>query len=281
MIEVVSPGLYTTVQDAGRYGYRSAGVPVSGAMDAQAALLANTALGNTKNEALLEITLLGPTLKFHSNTTIAIAGAPFSVLLNDMEIATQQPMSIQKNDVLQLGKAKKGMRCYLAVAGGLQTELALFSRSYYADVTSETKLTKGAILPIGTAKTTIIPCSSGAAVSFETNIVHVYSGPEFALLPQFQQKALLETHFKISAQSNRMATILEGNAKFSAKEILTAPVQPGTVQVTPSGKLLILMRDAQVTGGYARIFQLTEASINILAQKRGGESVVFRLTSLL
>lgn len=278
MIEVLKAGLYTAVQDLGRFGYRNMGVPLSGAMDEGAALRANLLLGNSKNDAVLEITMAGPTLKFQQNTTIALAGAPFEVLLNGAEIETIQPISIHKNDVLKVGISRKGMRCYLAVAGGLQTPLVLNSRSFYATITQETRLKKGDVLPIkGIVKPAITEYASRKPHTIDTKILEVYAGPEFKVLPELQQKALVTTDFEISAQSNRMAYVLESEVSFSAKEILTAPVQPGVVQLTPSGKLLILMRDAQVTGGYARIFQLTAESINILSQKRGGECVTLKL----
>lgn len=278
MIEVIKPGLYTTVQDLGRFGYRNMGVPVSGAMDKVSALLANALLGNKSNKAVLEITLVGPTLKFHQNTIIAIAGAPFKVLLNATEIDTKQPISIQKNDVLQLVSANKGMCCYISVSGGLQTKKVLNSRSFYPNITKETKLKKGDMLPItGFSETSQMESTSVKAPNYDSTTLEVYPGPEYDFLNIFEQQGFSEQTFKISAQSNRMAYVLESIVNFSATEILTAPVQPGTVQLTPSGKLLVLMRDAQVTGGYARIFQLTEESINILSQKRGGETINFKL----
>lgn len=278
MIEVLKAGLYTTVQDMGRFGYRNAGVPLSGAMDRVSALRANLLLGNSKNDAVLEITMAGPTLKFQQNTTIAIAGASFEVLLNGAEIKTTQPISISKDDILQVGIAKDGMRCYLAVVGGIQTPLVLNSRSFYVTITKETRLKKGDVLPIEiVGKPAITEFTSRKLHTIDTKILEVYAGPEFKLLPELHQKALVTSDFKISAQSNRMAYVLESKVNFSATEILTAPVQPGVVQLTPSGKLLVLMRDAQVTGGYARIFQLTALSINLLSQKRGGECVALKL----
>jgi allophanate hydrolase subunit 2 len=105
----------------------------------------------------------------------------------------------------------------------------------------------------------------------------VFKGPEFEMLPLEMQKELFKSPFKINPQSNRMACLLDSQTIFSAQEIITSAVQPGTVQLTPSGKIIVLMRDAQTTGGYARIFQLTEMAINILAQKPAGSKVMFKL----
>ncbi len=278
MIEVITSGLFTTVQDLGRFGYRKMGVPVSGAMDANSALLANSILGNKNNCAVLEITLGGPILKFHQNTRIAITGAPFEVWLNAIKIETDKPILISKNDLLKFGKAKTGMRCYLSVAGGLQTPQVLNSRSFYADLTKEAMLKKGDLLPIVAFKEATVPEKTSLINSnMGGTTLEVFAGPEYTSLSIFEQQEILEKRFTISAQSNRMAYLLDCSGIISAKEILTAPVQPGTVQLTQSGKLLVLMRDGQVTGGYARIFQLTEESINLLAQKRGGETVGFKL----
>ncbi|MAZ73819.1 MAG: allophanate hydrolase [Flavobacteriaceae bacterium] len=277
MIRVVKGGLYTTVQDAGRYGYRNMGVPVSGAMDSVSAAFANKLVGNSMNDAVLEITLLGPTLKFEEATRIAVAGAPFKVLLNAAEMVMNTPISVKKNDVLTIERPTKGMRCYMAVAGGLQTPELLQSRSFYPNITETVKLADGDVLPLKKSTSTLTTSPlSVPSLNFSKTSLQVYPGPEFEALSLFQQQGLLEQMYTVSAQSNRMAYLLTCSATLSAKEIHTAPVQPGTVQLTPSGKIIVLMRDAQVTGGYARIFQLTEQSLNVLSQKRGGETIKFQ-----
>ena len=277
MITVLKAGLYTSVQDLGRFGYRTMGVPVSGSMDAHSAMLANSILGNEAKQAVLECTLLGPILQFQQDTEICITGAPFQPMLNDIGIAQEKPIPVQKNDVLSIGRATTGMRCYVAVAGGFHTEKVLGSRSFYSTITENSVLLKGDVLPI--AKPLDIKRASTdvpyAPKILSNSTLKVFPGPEFPTLKTNVRELLFDTTFKISAQSNRMAYVLETEVDISAKEILTAPVQPGTVQLTPSGKLVVLMRDAQVTGGYGRVLQLTEESINILAQKRGGEAISF------
>ena len=182
MIEVITAGLYTTVQDLGRFGHRNIGVPVSGAMDGISANQANSLLGNENDNAVLEFTMVGSTLKFHKSTTIAITGAPFKVLLNATEIATNIPISIQKNDVLSIGRAKRGVYCYLAVTGGLQTPVVLNSRSFYANIT-QTKLEKGAKLSIKSyTEISQIELPSVKEAFLEINTLEVYPGPEYASL---------------------------------------------------------------------------------------------------
>lgn len=282
MIEVLKPGLYTSVQDLGRIGYRKQGVPLSGAMDSEAALLANKLVGNLASSAVLECTMLGPTLRFMSATTFVVTGGSFKMLLNASEILTHQVVSAKQNDVLTIGTVVRGMRCYLAVEGGIHTPEILGSRSFYSSITPSEVVKKGDKLPIGTIKQKRASknISEVKTTPFSEEI-EVYKGSEINQLSVAQQKVLLTSHFEISPQSNRMAYLLDGRHQLSALEIITAPVQPGTVQLTPSGKIIVLMRDAQVTGGYARIFQLTEAAINNLAQMRGGQSVRFKLSDCI
>ncbi len=164
--------------------------------------------------------------------------------------------------------------------GGFNSPLILKSRSYYQGVTEQTKLSKGDVLLINKVTKLIV---NRARIKidpnhFDTQHIVVSKGPEFELLPEQTKTALLSQKFNISSQSNRMAYRLShGNDNLQAQEIITSSVQPGTVQLTPSGALMVLMRDCQTTGGYARVLQLTEQSINRLAQKTATDSIVFEL----
>lgn len=278
MVEVLSSGLYTTIQDLGRFGYRKYGVPLSGAMDGYSAKLANQLLGNTKDCAVLEITLTGPVLKFKKATQIVISGAGFTPTLNYKEISINTPVEVPMDSILSFGLPAYGFRGYLAVAGGFKTEKVLGSSSFYKGITQEGLLQKGTILEINPTERSKIKTNAAVSVKkvhFIEENLEVQKGPEFGNLTKSDQKKLQELQFTVTSKSNRMAYMLESLSKLSAKEIITAPVQPGTVQITPSGKIMVLMRDAQTTGGYARILQLTEKSINRLAQKRAGDKVRF------
>ncbi|NCT18230.1 MAG: allophanate hydrolase [Flavobacteriaceae bacterium CG_4_8_14_3_um_filter_34_10] len=278
MIEVLSSGLYTTIQDLGRYGYRKYGVPLSGVMDGYSAKLANQLLGNTKNCAVLEITLTGPVLKFKKATQIVITGAGFTPTLNYKEIFMNTPVEVPSTSILSFGLPAYGFRGYLAVAGGFKTENVLGSSSFYKGITQEGLLQKGTVLEINPSERSKIKTNALVSVKkthFIEKNVEVQKGPEFDNLTKSEQRKLQELQFTVTSKSNRMAYLLECPSILTVKEIITAPVQPGTVQITPSGKIMVLMRDAQTTGGYARILQLTEKSINQLAQKRAGDKVGF------
>lgn len=281
MVKVLKPGFYTTVQDLGRLEFQVYGVPISGAMDSQSAKIANALVGNDENDAVLEITLFGPKLEFHNDVLVSLAGAELSPTLNNKEILMNTAIRISKGDVLSFGKLKYGCRCYLAVSGGFQTENIMLSRSMYKNITSKFRIEKGDELKVKTAANDF-KVSSNALVridnsSFKERELIVCKGPEFHLLTKSQKEKLLTAHFTIAKENSRMAYQLEEVLDNNLKAIITSLVLPGTVQLTPSGKLIILMKDCQTTGGYPRVLQLSESSINSLAQKFTGSKIKFTL----
>ena len=282
MVEVIKPGLFTTIQDKGRTGYRRVGVPVSGAMDAISAAMANKLLNNSTQAAIMEFTMMGPRLLFKKPTVIAISGAGFHAKINKVPIELDKATEVSENDILKIDHPDFGNYGYLAVLGGFDTQEVLESRSYYNNITEKQQLVKGQVLNFSNVSSEVFKRNASFSVDsthFSDDTIEVFPGPEFNLLPKKLQKKIVASTLKVGPQSNRMAYVMGGMEAFSAKEIITAPVQPGTVQLTPSGKCVVLMRDAQTTGGYARILQLTEQAICKLAQKRAGDTVQIRLRS--
>lgn len=281
MIEVIVAGIQTTIQDRGRFGYRKFGVPVSGAMDTDAMTIANRTLGNTEDKAVLEFLLKGPLVKFHSNSQICISGSGFHPLLNNIEIPLNHPISVKKGDTLKIGNCSYGMYGYLAVSGGVISNPKLGSQSQYYGITVSSKLKSGDQIQIPQSPNFVVKPTAvikPALSQSKFSLIYVEKGPDFDLLSEEQQETLFSTDFTVSSAINRMGYRLESSTDFSAPEIVTAPVQPGTVQLTPSGNLIALMRDAQTTGGYARILQINPHSLNQLAQKRTGETLQFKLS---
>jgi biotin-dependent carboxylase-like uncharacterized protein len=278
MIEVLQPGQYSSIQDLGRFGYRKLGVPLSGAMDQNSAKVANLLVGNELNAAILEMTLVGSSLHFHRPAILAFSGAKCQISLNGEMISMNEVHHIKVNSILKCGPISEGMYTYLAIKGGFISEKILGSASYFNGITPQIRLQKGQELNFD-PKAQILPRATTIEPKTITSLreIDVYPGPEFDSLPPKMKELLFETQFTISNQSNRMGYRLNSTAELTASEIITSPVQPGTVQLTPSGQLVVLMRDAQTTGGYARIFQLTAKSINQFAQKRVGEEVIFAL----
>ncbi|WP_456377632.1 5-oxoprolinase subunit C family protein [Lutibacter sp.] len=280
MLKVLQPGLHTSIQDVGRFGFRNIGVPSSGVMDSISADFANALLNNPKNSAVLEIAMHGPKLEFIVPTTIVISGAEISAKLNNKAISNYKLYSVKSGTILSFGKLQKGLHCYVAVKGGFQTKKILKSRSFYKGITSQGFVKKNDRIPYNKEIANFIKGNSvinNKKQFFETTILEVYKGPEFELFTKNEQKLVLSNVHTVSNQINRMGYRLKETYIPHHKTIITSPVLPGTVQVVPTGQLIVLMKDAQTTGGYPRIFQLTEKSIAILAQKKEGDSFKFKL----
>lgn len=183
--------------------------------------------------------------------------------------------------MLSFDKLILGCRCYLAVSHGFKTEVVMNSRSMFKCVTEQFKLKKGDVLQINGMPNAFTK-KKYAKLKFndlylKTREIEAYAGAEFHLLSKYQQEKLITTLFSVSKDSNRMAYQLLEPLENSLQAIITSPVIPGTVQLTPSGRLIILMRDCQTTGGYPRVLQLKEQSINTLAQKPINARIKFSL----
>ncbi len=277
MIRVLKAGI-SSIQDSGRVGFRAIGVPLSGVMDAHSAGLANQLVGNTSATAVIEFTAMGPTLLFESDTVIAITGAFFGLILNDEVKPINTLVQVKAGDILKCTSPKNGWRGYLAVQGGFDSQVVLGSKSMYQGITEKGRIDKCDVLRIGsTSEIIIVENEPITPLDFDSKIIEFFKGPEYGFLDEKTKENLEKASFKIHQNSNRMAIQIGGLGEVKFKDILTVPVQPGTVQLTPSGKLLILMKDAQTTGGYPRILQLTNKALNILAQKRPNETVTFKM----
>ena len=200
--------------------------------------------------------------------------------LNETSLRRNCVYACKPGDRLTFGKLVSGFRAYLGVAGGFLTEAVMGSRSMFSPVTVNRTIAKGDLLPIAsdgeprdcpTARVKPIPY-------FERQrTVAVTPGPEYSLLTEQQRTDLFSRAFTISKNNNRMAYQLEEQFPNALPSMITSPVLPGTVQLTPSGNLILLMRDCQTTGGYPRILQLHDAAINRVAQQYTGQSVRFEL----
>lgn len=279
MIKVLKSGFFTTIQDSGRFGFRDMGVPVSGVMDRKACEKANFLLENEDQAAVLEITMTGPTLSFEENTYIALAGAELSATLNNKPIENYKVYKIVKGDILSYGKLVNGFRGYLAVKGGLRTEMTMGSRSQFFPVTEERRVLDNEELPFEPT-TTFEPKISEIRVDkyLHNNELTVFKGPEFQCLTDNSLKQLFSREFSIAKENNRMGYQISESLDACKHAMLTSATVPGTVQTTPSGKLIVLMKDGQTTGGYARLLQLNQESISILAQKKFGDTIRFKLS---
>lgn len=283
MLEVIDSGFYTSLQDKGRVGYRHLGVPVSGAMDPMALELAQQLLGTVSNTTSIECTLIGPTLRFHAPCVLVLTGAVMNARLNKTIIENNKAVEVSKDDVLKLGRVTKGLRTYIKINQELVAPTVLGSTSFYTPITQESVLKKGDCFLWDISASEFV--KGNARIRWDDaylgqKVLDVFSGPEFNLLSKETQQKLFGDEFLISSQ-NRMGYRIESPFQMEPVSMFSGAVRPGTVQITPSGTLLITGMDGQVSGGYPRIFQLSEEAQSVLAQKKEGDCVSFKLLDKL
>lgn len=280
MIKVIDPGFYTSIQDLGRFGAQNFGVPISGCMDQCSSDIANKIIGNNSLEALIELTMTGCSLKFENNTTIAITGSDMSPKLNGLSIDMFSVIEVKYGDILSFGRIKYGFRTYIAFRGGINSEKVMESKSMYVGLTKNFKINKNDEIYLNDSKPLLNkkhePSLKKLILSDE---IECYKGPEYSKLTTQNKQKLLSTQFSISNNHNRMGCVLDQKIKNTIKPIITSHVMPGTVQLTPGGDIIILMRDSQTTGGYPRILQLTNKGIDFVAQKRTGSLIKFSINN--
>lgn len=278
MIKVLHPGIYNSIQDLGRFGFAKMGVPRAGAMDAYAASYANHILNQDYNEAVIEITYGQGKFEFVESMFIALCGGDFSPKINGNPIQMNQLVEVKGGDILSFGARKYGARAYLAVQGGIRSQQVLNSLSFSKGITQE-RLAKGDMIQTSISASNSEISSSEIVLNedhFSLAALQCTPGPEFGQLSGVQKVQLLQ-EFSVSDDNNRVGYRLNETIENDLQPILTSAVLPGTVQLAPSGKLIVLMRDCQVTGGYPRVLQLTDYAISRLSQKISGDVVRFVL----
>ncbi|MDX1651979.1 MAG: biotin-dependent carboxyltransferase family protein [Brumimicrobium sp.] len=277
MIKVISTGLHTSIQDFGRFGFRDQGIPVSGAMDHQSMEMANHILENDPNAPVLEYVLKGPELFFDQNTYIVLTGAVGECTLDGNKIGPYKRVFVRKNSVLKIGHARKGMYGYIGFRNGIKMKKILNSASHYSPLTPDFALKNGDTFKTGKQDKLPSTFTKIGYAEKEEKKIPAFKGPEFYFLSESSREKILHTEFIVDKSSNRMSLQLNHGESIEGGEIVTSPVRPGTVQVSPSGKIMVLMRDAQTTGGYSRVLKLPDESINKIAQKRPGQKLQFDL----
>ncbi|WP_282775868.1 biotin-dependent carboxyltransferase family protein [Phaeodactylibacter xiamenensis] len=284
-VEIISTGLFDTLQDEGRPGYQSQGVPLGGAMDRQSAALANQLVGNPLGTPVVESTLLGSKLYFHGPAQIALTGALARSTLNGHPMPRYTTVNVSPEAILNIGSMQQGCRTYLAIRGDWQVQKWLGSCSpppYQSEVlTPDSQLQPGQLLKIQNAPNIEIRQfpPQDQPIFPKNGEVRVFPGPEWGAFSDSARAQFLDQPFTLSKDSNRMGLRLKEQLPETGHlpGLLSSAVLPGTVQVPPSGQPIILMADAQTTGGYLRIAQVATNDLPILAQCRPGDQVQFRL----
>ncbi len=272
-------GLSDTIQDSGRTGFFKYAVPRSGFMDAQAAKRANTILGNDPNDAVLEMGIQGGIYRFDSPTFICVSGAQMKFTLNGIDVESNCVIPVQPENEIEFSQASEGVYTYLAVKGGFKSSIRMGSRSMHPSLFGVSRLREGDVIEYistDTAPDKIV--GNASDVSLSSKMI-VYPGPEFTCLKTPEQ--LGDLSLKV-ASHNRMGIRVLPSTYLHRKHstIKSAVVFPGIVQLTPSGELIVLHRDCQVTGGYPRVLLTDEKGLNQIAQIRQGSTIQFELAEL-
>ncbi|MDX1936255.1 MAG: biotin-dependent carboxyltransferase family protein [Flavihumibacter sp.] len=290
-VVIIKPGILDSLQDAGRYGYSHWGINPGGAMDSFAATVANALVCNKTTETVLELHFPASQLLFEQNSLISICGADFTPVLDGAPIPLWQPILIRKNSILHFRNQQKGARCYIAVHGGFEAAEWLGSSSTHLKLAlsgfNGRRLEKNDQLLFKE------PCIYFASLlsagkpfrilNWGASVYNTYAWPnEIFFIPGPQinylaidAKELGAVNFTIHPSSDRMGYHLRGEALTitHTEEIISTGVTRGTIQLLPSGQLVVLMADHQTTGGYPIIGTCIQAHLPKLAQLRASEAI--------
>ena len=283
MIELLNVPSLLTVQDTGRPGYRKVGVPLSGFMDDYSARIANYLVGNPGNAPLLEFLLTGPTIRFNASAVFAVAGH-VDLRLNGVPIEPWRSYWAKRGDVLEVGTLRSGLYGYIAFAGGVKCEKLLGSCSAYPKANLGRPLKAGDRLSMGYAILTgregrYLPPKLRPDYSGVEREIRVVLGPDLEHFSEAGVRTFLSEAYTVTPESDRMGYRLDGpviGRSQKGADIVTEPLTPGAVQVPANGKPIVMMKDAQTTGGYAKIATVVSADLHLLAQSRPGTKVRFR-----
>jgi len=273
VIEVVDPGPLTTIQDMGRSGLASLGVPRSGAFDRAALSLANRLVGNPVDAAGLEVTYGGLVVVVRDAATVAITGA----VCPGADWGTA--LSLDAGATLRLGPPGSGLRSYVAIRGGVDVRAELGSRS--TDVLSglgPRSLRPGDVLPVGTQpRAPIVGATAPVPSAGPGRVLRVVLGPRQDWFTADAVAALTTARWTVRPDSNRIGIRLDGPRLHRARsgELPSEPTLPGALQVPPDGRPILLGPDAPVTGGYPVIAVVRDGDLDAAAQLRPGEVVTF------
>ena len=281
------------MQDLGRRGYQRYGIPVCGALDPLSLRIANILVGNPEGAAGLEITALGPTIRFTSDSVFAVVGADFRLEVGGREVRTWESVKVSAGSTLTLGAASDGLRAYLAVAGGIDVPLVMNSRStdlkgVFGGFEGRV-LQDGDSLPVGASprvadwSRTGLPVGISRQPTFGQEFeIRVVLGPQHEEFTESGVNALLTSEYTVSADSDRMGYRLAGPeiAHESGPDIVSDGTALGSIQVPGTGQPIVLLADRGTTGGYAKIATVIGPDIGLLSQAMPGAKIRFHAVSV-
>jgi antagonist of KipI len=287
---ILRPGLQTTIQDRGRWGFQSRGVPTAGPMDLCSHRVANALVGNDPDAATLEVTLVGPEIEFDDERVVAVSGAGFALTVDGRSQSTNSPFVVPGGSSLRFGERSSGARAYLAVAGGIAVPLVLGSRATHLvsrmGGMEGRALTAGDRLPLGVRQgsprrmiETRVPMLPRRGVDTR---LRVLPGPQRERFTGDALAALQSAPYTIRVESDRMGFRLEGPPlrHTAGADIISDATPLGVLQVPASGEPVLLMADRQTTGGYPNIATVISADIGMAGQLAPGDRIQFDVCSL-
>ncbi len=289
-VKFASGGFLTTVQDMGRTGYQESGMSVSGVMDQRSAALANILVGNEENEAVLEITLMGPMMEFTEDTVIAVTGGNLLPKQNGKDFPMYRAVPVRRGDVLSFAGMAGGSRAYVAFAGGLDIPLQMGSRS--TNLKSKIGGLEGRKIAGGDeigfrAPKTDLPNLRRRSVEPEDftaseRVIRVVMGPQDDCFTEKGIETFLSAVYAYTNESDRMGCRLEGEVieHKNGGDIITDGIAFGAIQVPSHGRPIIMMADHQTTGGYTKIAGVITVDLPLVAQARPGDKVHFKKVSV-
>ncbi|WP_036499051.1 biotin-dependent carboxyltransferase family protein [Nocardia aobensis] len=298
-VEVIEPGLATSVQDLGRSGAYNVGIPPSGALDQTSAKIANLLVGNDIGAAVLEAPYLGPKLGFSGPAVVAVTGAQADVLVNGIEVPAWESFRVEEGDVLSFGFVRGGARLYIAVAGGFDVPVVLGSRSTYGlgalGGFDGRILRAGDTLPVGVAGPDFVaravPEKARPRWSREVELRIVLGLYDYRLTPDGRD-TLLDTVWSLTPVADRTGFRYAG-AKLDFEErvqpfgagsdpsnIVDAGYPIGSIQVPSGSEPIILHRDAVSGGGYAMVGTVISVDMDLVGQSAPGTNTRLRAVSL-
>ncbi len=289
LFEVIRPGFLTTFQDQGRPGYRQYGLAVSGALDEASHAWGNALLDNDNQACSLEITLGQCQLKTLAPCQIAVTGADLAFTINHQSAPRYQALSLHQGDILHWSQAKQGMRAYLAIASGFQSEIHFGSRSVSLREGVGQPIQAGQILN-GIAQTKSInidrPFPQNALPSLchaNTLVLHMLPSDQFNDFSAASQQAFFQQTFQLSADSNRTGLRLQATQALSTPyaNMISEGMLPGSIQIPPDGQPIIMMKEAPTIGGYPKIGTLFTTELNQLAQAMPGQKIRFQAENFI
>lgn len=289
-IIIDSPGLLTTIQDEGRFGYGQFGVTPSGPMDAESFQIANLLVGNPPGESALEATVLGPTFHVTEDTIIAITGADMTPTMNGESFPMNRAISVPAGSEVKLRSAKNGSRTYIAFYGGFDIAPVMGSRATSLQCQigglDGRRLEKGDVLPLRPVRE-VPPNLSHRSVCHHIrrkseNIIRVLLGPQEDAFAEEGLSTFLGTPYTVSKEFDRMGCRLEGKPILHKTDgnIISDGIVNGAIQVPTTGQPIIMLAERQATGGYTKIATVISVDLPVIGQCCPGDSIRFQAVSI-